>query len=109
VDLKEWSRWWKDVGSDQMRLLVMDVWDPIGVRGEPAAINEYDSYLVRIVGGLRQGYSIDAIASELAEYRTRNMGLPPAPERDRAAATAIADWYSEATSERLPSGDIPER
>jgi hypothetical protein len=109
MDLQEWSRWWKETGSQQLRQLVMKVWDPIGVAGEPAAMYEYDSYLERIAGGLRRGFSVDAIAAELAEYRTSNMGLPPVPERDHAAATVIARWYSEATAQRLPSGDIRER
>ena len=108
MNLTEWARW-RVSGSRELRALVMDGWDPIGVAGEPAAADEYDSYLVRIAGGLRLGYGPDRIAADLSTFRVEMMGGPADPERDLAAATAIASWYSEATAERLPSGDIRKR
>ena len=58
----------------QMRRVLLEEWDPIGVRDEPMAQDEYDSYL----GGLYDLLSRDAsdlqIAQHLNEIETVNMG-----------------------------------
>lgn len=61
-------------------------WDPIGVNGTVASIDEYDTYVGKITRMLISGAPSEDIASELigAEY---DMGLAPDKGRaDRAAA-----------------------
>jgi hypothetical protein len=48
----------------EIRRVLLDVWDPIGIRGEPNAQDEYDSYIGRIYE-LLTGDSPDR---ELSEY-----------------------------------------
>jgi hypothetical protein len=55
MDLSDWHLWYKRRGGRELRTLLMDRWDPIGVRGVPEAITEYDSYASRIAGSLRRG------------------------------------------------------
>ena len=52
---REWERWWKGAGEEELRELLMRAWDPIGVRDEPLAYSEYDSYLQQIFSKLRAG------------------------------------------------------
>jgi hypothetical protein len=48
----------------EIRRVFMDVWDPIGVRDEPNAWNEYDSYL----GGALELLMAGASDAEWNEY-----------------------------------------
>lgn len=48
----------------QIRHVLMETWDPIGVKDEPYAQNEYDEY----IGRLYELLVSDAPDSELAEY-----------------------------------------
>lgn len=95
MDLSDWHLWYKRRGGRQLRTLLMDNWDPIGVRGVPEAIDEYDGYVSRIADGLRRGADVDQVAAMLSNYRTDAMSLGSEPETDAAAARAIVDWYTE--------------
>jgi hypothetical protein len=94
MDVRDWNRWWRQSGGDQLRDLVMRVWDPIGVSDLPEARDEYDSYLGLIAGRLRRGDSVEGLAGLLGRLRTEQMGLRPDPARDLSAAAAIHDWYA---------------
>jgi hypothetical protein len=74
----------------QIRHVLLDVWDPIGVRDEPNAQDEYDGY----IGRLYELLTANAPDSELIEYLYLtvhdDMGLDMARREDMAAtATAI--------------------
>jgi hypothetical protein len=92
----DWYRWFKREGGRQLRGLLMDNWDPIGVRGVPEAIDEYDSYAGRIAGNLRRGADVEFVSTMLRAIRVDWMGLEPDPETDARAARAIVDWYADA-------------
>lgn len=55
--------------------VLLKEWDPIGVRDEPMAQDEYDAYVPRIYGLLKRGASRTAIAEYLVELETETMGL----------------------------------
>ena len=63
----------------QMRQILLEEWDSIGVRDEPMAQDEYDSYL----GGLYDLLSRDApdlqIAEHLNQLETVGMGCSKRP------------------------------
>ena len=42
MQLSDWHLWFKRRGGTQLRQLVMNTWDPIGVRGVAEAYDEYD-------------------------------------------------------------------
>ncbi len=55
----------------------MEVWDPIGVRGEPNAESEYDGYIGEIYGLLVNGARDENLADHLWRIATEQMGLSP--------------------------------
>ena len=72
-------------------------WDPIGVLapGEPwhgdACADEYDGYLLAVVGLLQNGGAEREAADYLVWVETANMGLDPTPgTRARAERTVRA-------------------
>ena len=75
--------------------------DPIGVNGIPVAADEYDSYIPTLGRILGNGDGIDALATELARIRVRDMGLPP-----RRSRIAQPLWRSSSgtTSRRAADG-----
>ena len=97
MELREWRMWWRRAGFAGARRVLMEEWDPIGVRGEPAAADEYDNYVPKVGGLLRAGAPPAELAAYLTTVRTEWMELPPAPDLDAAAAEALVRWYAEAT------------
>jgi hypothetical protein len=96
VEGSEWYAWYKREGGRQLRGLLMDNWDPIGVRGIPDAIDEYDTYAGRIADSLRRGADVEMVSAMLGVIRVGGMGLGPDPGTDASAALAIVDWYADA-------------
>lgn len=93
--------WWKRSGARELRQILMNEWDPIGVRGIPEAADEYDRYLGSIAKQLREGASQEEIGSYLTMVEEDWMGLGPSAgtrPRNEALAARISDWYSEATA-----------
>ena len=60
----------------EIRRVLMTVWDPIGVKDEPNAQDEYDSYLGGVFGLLTGGASDDRISEHLWRIVTERMELP---------------------------------
>jgi hypothetical protein len=61
-------------------------WDPIDVRDEPCAADEYEAYIPKIKALLRRGTSIQELMEYLDEVATQRMGLTPQRERGRTAS-----------------------
>jgi hypothetical protein len=60
----------------QVREVLMQEWDPIGVRDVPQAQDEYDSYVGRIyVMLMDERATPEAIAAYLFDIAARHMGL----------------------------------
>jgi hypothetical protein len=97
MDVAAWKRWWQRTGEDELRAVVMQEWDPIGVSGFPEAADEYDSYLGQIAKRLREGVSDQALGSFLTHITDDEMGLNPRPEANLAAARAMREWYDAST------------
>ena len=70
----------------------------IGVSGVPEAADEYDAYLGRIARRLREGVSVESLASLLTQIAADEMGLDPRPGADLAAASAMREWYDASTA-----------
>jgi hypothetical protein len=68
----------------QIRHVLLEVWDPIGVKDEPNAQDEYDGYLGGVYQLLVEGASDDSIADHLWRIVTENMGLEAAKKSDMA-------------------------
>jgi len=95
MDLSEWRRWWRKRGEDELRALLMDSWDPVHVKEEPLAADEYDSYMLPLARKLREGASAVEVAGILDEAEVQ-MGWAPAG-RNAGVADAIIRWYGDST------------
>jgi hypothetical protein len=103
VQLADWHTWWKQDGARELRALLMDHWDPIGVAGIPEAADEYDTYVGHIAGMLRQGMPADEISEYLHHVRAVLIGLGGWPEmdlREPEVATRVSAWYERAMRSR---------
>jgi hypothetical protein len=74
----------------RVREVLMQDWDPIGVRDAPEAQDEYDSYAGRVyVMLMDERASPELIAEYLYRVATEHMGLSPQSElAERSARTA---------------------
>jgi len=59
----------------EIRKVLLNVWDPIGIRDEPNAQDEYDCCLGDIFGLLTTGGTDDQIVDYLWRTGTEHMGL----------------------------------
>ncbi len=71
----------------------MAAWDPIGVKDEPAAADEYDTYMLPLARKLREGASADVIAA-LLDAAEGQMGYGEIP-RNAVVANEILRWYAD--------------
>jgi hypothetical protein len=80
------------------------IWDPIGVRGEPYARDEYDSYVPRVYALLQNGATAEEISLYLDRIGTENMGLNSNLKHALVTAHNLLAWQ-EKLLERRP--EIP--
>jgi hypothetical protein len=93
MDVSEHERWWQERGSTELRDLLYDEWDPIGLKGLAEARDEYDAYAGQIVRRLRAGSTDEEIAALLESFEL-DMGLETAESR-LGTARRIREWYRE--------------
>ena len=67
---------------DDVRHILLAEWDPIGIRDEPAAEDEYDAYATEIVSLIERGATAAQIADRLLQIEGDVLGI--APDRARA-------------------------
>ena len=61
--------------QDAIRQILLQDWDPIGVRDVPAAQDEYDGYVGGVYRLLASAASPEAVAEHLRAIETERMGL----------------------------------
>jgi hypothetical protein len=59
----------------KVQRILMEKWDPIGVRGIPEARSEYDSYIIPLYSLLRKRASEREVIDYLNKIETECMGL----------------------------------
>jgi len=93
MDVNEHERWWRERGARELRDLLYEEWDPIGMKriAEDSA-DEYEAYAGQIVRRLRAGADGEDIAQLLESFRVE-MGLEPA-DPPLETGSRIRDWYS---------------
>jgi len=76
-----------------IRQIMLDAWDPIGIRSVPEAHDEYDAYVGKVyVMLMDQRISAEEISDWLYAVATQNMGLSPSSwleTRSRTTAAAL--------------------
>jgi hypothetical protein len=76
------------------------IWDPIGVRGEPNARDEYDSYVPQICSLLQRDAAAEEIATHLDQIATENMGLNSNKKHALFTAQTLLDWRAKLLQQR---------
>lgn len=61
--------------NDEVKNILMNDWDPIGIKDNPNAKAEYDQYALRIVGMLYNGTTHDKLIEFLENVVTGDLGL----------------------------------
>jgi hypothetical protein len=74
----------------QIRDVLMKDWDPIGIRDEPGAANEYDNYIPKIYQLLIFHASVSQIQDYLFEIVDERMGMSPPATHENMRPTAEA-------------------
>ena len=92
MDSREHELWWQDRGAAELRDLLYQEWDPIGLKdlAEDSA-DEYEAYAGQIVRRLRAGADDEDVAALLESFR-REMGLEPA-DPPIEVGRRIREWY----------------
>ena len=91
----DYDTWWRERGAAELRDLLYEEWDPIGVKdlAEDSA-DEYEAYAGQLARRLRAGASEEEVASLLMGVRV-DMGLEPG-EPPLGTAHRISEWYRAA-------------
>jgi len=66
-----------------IREVLMRDWDPIGVKDEPLAADEYDMYLAGVYGLLASGVPENTVAAHLRDIEIGRMGFAEFQTPDR--------------------------
>ena len=74
---------------ESVRQVLLQDWDPIGVRDIPQAGNEYDAYASPIAAKLTAKISMADLSKHLLEIETQSMGLAGNPERALVVAQKL--------------------
>jgi hypothetical protein len=92
MNQNEHERWWRERGARELRHLLYEEWDPIGLKNlAEDSSDEYEAYAGQIVRRLRSGADEYEIAELLEGFRV-DMGLEPA-EPPRETGRLIREWY----------------
>jgi len=69
--------------------VLLDVWDPIGIKGEPNAQDEYDGYVGPIFDSLSGGASDQQLTDRLLFFVNDRMGLTATSEHMQPTIRAL--------------------
>ena len=92
VDYVEWLRWWRRRGRAELEEILLERWDPLGVRDDPEQQDAYARWAVRIGIRLRHGVSAEEIF-EFLELANRQFGVRVNTRQLAATAMEIRRWY----------------
>jgi len=81
--------------SDAVDRVLWEHWDPIGVNDNPAARNEYSSYVPSVVRLLQDGADAFKLAQHLHSLERVSMGVETYPDHRARVAQRLLDEYLE--------------
>ena len=84
---------------EQIKVLLWEEWDPIGVNDSPCARDEYDSYAFQLFISLRQGMNEASIAEYLRWAELEHMGLSHSSGREANIAQKVLTLHHQANQE----------
>jgi len=78
------------VSLERLRQYGWELWDPIGLADTGCPRDEYDTYLLQLVGRLRDGDSDAEATAYLVRMEIEWMGLPPRATTQARAQALVA-------------------
>jgi hypothetical protein len=100
--LRDWTRWWRLTGRDQLRALLHERWDPLGLGEDQTPTDELDDDALAVAGLLRRGAPPAEIAAHLATaFADAHAPTPAWTAHCERVATELVAWY--AASDAPPS------
>ena len=93
----------------RLRDIGWSLWDPIGLNDfgddweSVTFADEYDSYLIKVAGMLKNGESAEKAASYLVHSETVNMGLSFRPEMKSRARIVVQAIQNDKELWRFPT------
>ena len=83
-----------DAKLRMVKLILLWVWDPIGVRGIEEAVDEYDSYALPVFELLERGSSSQEVAAYLTHVESERMELKPHRDKADEVATLLRELHA---------------
>ena len=77
-----------------VQIVLFWAWDPIGVRGNAAAADEYDRYAGSVLELLNRGASDEEVANYLTKVEVEWIGLTPNRHRNEDVAAMLRELNS---------------
>jgi hypothetical protein len=90
-----WREWFGATGRADLNLLLLVLWDPIGIRGTEVAAGEYENYVSGVLPYVARDDPA-GLADHLLAIATDAMGLPPSEPPLLAAETIVDGAYASA-------------
>lgn len=81
--------------EDSIRKILMDEWDPIGVRGVPEASDEYDHYIGQVDRIASSGGSAAEIAGCLERIEREEIEVCTSPDTRMRVSEQLKTLYAE--------------
>jgi hypothetical protein len=92
MDTADYERWWRERGARELRDLLYEEWDPIGLKHlADDSADEYEAYAGQLARRLRAGASEEDVALLLLSFQAE-MGLETA-DPPLETARRIREWY----------------
>jgi hypothetical protein len=83
------SRWQIALIQDSIRRVLIDEWDPIGIRGIPGAVAEYDAYIGRVHHILIGNRSAAELEECLRKIEKEDIGVSTSSQVRRKVALEL--------------------
>jgi hypothetical protein len=81
--------------EDSIRKILMDEWDPVGVRGVPGAADEYDGYIGQVYRIVSGGGTADEIAGCLERIEREVMAVCTSADTRTRVAEQLTGLYAD--------------
>jgi len=82
---------WDGTRLENLKRLLWEEWDPIGINAENCAQDEYDAYAVEVERRLERRRPVEEIAAYLKWVQVYRMGIADNPTLDNAIARKAMD------------------
>jgi hypothetical protein len=84
---------------EEIKRLLLQEWDPIGISNVPEARDEYDSYALQVLSALQSGANAASISDFLERVVTDRMGLSSNQRHSDEIASKLVAMHQDRIGE----------